>query len=302
MIKLLVTGSFPLDEAQREALTHMGYDVSFHMDEKAPVVAPEQYEAVVCNGLFQHHSLEQFSTLKLIQLTSAGMDRVPLEEIRGRNIQIFNARGVYSVPMAEFAICGVLQLLKQSRFFSKNQTAHLWQKHRGLTELQGKTVCLVGCGSVGTECAKRFAAFGCELIGVDLFPYETTLYQKIYPLSELKECLSRADVVILTLPLTPQTKHLFDRESFDAMREGAILVNIARGAVVDSEALVTAISQKLSGAVLDVFEQEPLEKDDPLWDMEQVILTPHNSFVSEQNRNRLWALIRQNLETYFLQR
>lgn len=298
MIKLLVTGCFPLDEVQREELSCMGFDVCLHNDEKAPVVSPEQYEAVICNGLFLHQPLDQFSSLKLIQLTSAGMDRVPLEEIRKRNIRIFNARGVYSIPMAEFALCGVLQLMKQSRYFSHNQTAHIWQKHRGLTELQGKTVCIVGCGSVGTECAKRFNALGCSVIGVDLNPYEGSQYQKIYALSEINSCLSSADIVLLTLPLTDETYHIIGRDEFSFMKDGAILVNIARGAVVDTEALTEALQSKLNGAVLDVFEEEPLNIESSLWDLENVILTPHNSFVSDQNRHRLWTLIRQNLRDY----
>lgn len=298
MIKLLVTGSFPLDEAQRKELSLMGFDVFFHRDEKAPVHLPEQYEAVICNGMFLYHSLDQFSSLKLIQLTSAGMDRVPLTEIHRRNIRIHNARGVYSIPMAEFAICGVLQLLKQSRYFAHNQKAHIWQKHRDITELCGKTVCIVGCGSVGTECAKRFDAFGCDVIGVDLYPCENDYYHKVYSLSDLEYCLSISDIILLTLPLTEETYHLIDQTAISAMKDGVILVNIARGAVVDPVALEEALQGKILGAVLDVFEEEPLRSESALWDMENVVLTPHNSFVSDRNRHRLWTLIYNNLRNY----
>lgn len=296
MKKLLVTGSFPLKDDQYTALRQLGYEVSFHPDERKKVEAPEQYEAVICNGLFLHNPLEGFSALKLIQLTSAGLDRVPLDQIQERGIRLYCARGVYSVPMAEYALCGVLQLIKQMPFFIKNQMGHCWQKNRGLKELFSSKVCILGCGSVGTECAKRFRAFGCSVIGVDLYPYESEHYDRICPLGELDSCLSMSDVVILTLPLTEQTYHLIDATAFSTMKEGAILVNIARGTIVDTEALLDALEHRLGGAVLDVFEEEPLEQGSPLWERENVILTPHNSFVSNRNHERLWELICRNLQ------
>ena len=97
----------------------------------------------MCNGLFLYNSIERFTSLRLIQLTSAGLDRVPLDDIRARGIALHNAAGVYSVPMAEFAVCGILQLYKQSRFFAANQAQHKWEKHRGLLEISGKRVCIL---------------------------------------------------------------------------------------------------------------------------------------------------------------
>ena len=199
--------------------------------------------------------------------------------------------------MAEFAICGVLDLYKQSRFFTENQKNHKWEKHRGLLELFGKTVLIVGCGSVGTECAKRFKAFGCEVIGVDLFPREDSLYNEMLPLYKLDEALQQADIIVLTLPLTEQTKHLMNSERFNHLKNTAVLVNIARGAIVDTTALLNHID-RLAGAVLDVFEEEPLSEYSPLWDKQNIILTPHNSFVGEGNSKRLSANILSNLQSY----
>lgn len=123
-------------------------------------------------------SIEKFKNLRYIQLTSAGYDRVPLDYVKEHQIEIHNARGVYSIPMAEFAISGVLQLYKQARFFDNNQKNHQWIKHRGLLELNEKTVCIVGCGSVGTECAKHFAAFGCQVVGIDLYQEKNSIIKK----------------------------------------------------------------------------------------------------------------------------
>ena len=200
--------------------------------------------------------------------------------------------------MAEFAISGVLYLYKQIDFFGKNQKIHKWEKHRGILELYGKTVCIVGCGSVGTECAKRFSVFGCRVIGIDLFPYENPLYEGLYPLECLEAKLAESDIVILTLPLTGQTRHLMNADTLSHMKKNSILVNIARGVIVDSEALVVALRGKLGGAVLDVFEDEPLEGNSPLWEMKQVMLTPHNSFIGDGNSQRLAELIIKNMEQY----
>ena len=296
-MKLLITGAFTSDETELSEIAKLGHDVVFMQNESdtLPVKAAE-IEGVICNGLFLHHPIESFSLLKYIQLTSAGFDRVPMGYVKEHNIKIFNARGVYSVPMAEFAVCGVLQLYKKSELFRKNQKAHSWEKQRSIFELFGKTVCIVGCGSVGTECAKRFAAFGCKIIGVDICPYKSDIFEKIYPLEEIDQVLPECDVVLLTLPLTESTKHLFCAECLAKIKHGAVLVNIARGAVVETNALIAALNDNLGGAVLDVFETEPLQENSPLWDMENVIITPHNSFVGDGNKKRLWEVIFSNLK------
>lgn len=295
-MKLLLTGAYPYTQEQIRKIEEMGHTVEFLQQESDPISNPETLEGVIGNGLFLYHAIEKFSRLRYIQLTSAGFDRVPMEYVKKHGITIHNARGVYSVPMAEFALGGVLQLYKQSRFFMKKQEAHQWEKHRGVLELYGKSVLIVGCGSVGTECAKRFAAFGCRVFGVDIFPYETVDYEAIYPLSACEDALKESDIVVLTLPLTKESEHFFDEARFAKMKDGAVLVNIARGAVVDTCALIEALKNKLFGAVLDVFEEEPLSADHPLWEMENTILTPHNSFVGEGNGDRLFDLICRNLE------
>ena len=127
-----------------------------------------------------------------------------------------------------------------------------------------------------------------------MFPREDSLYDRILPLEQLDEALKTTDVVVLTLPLTEQTKHLINDERLGLLRPTAVLVNIARGAIVDTEALLRHIDY-LGGAVLDVFEEEPLPESSPLWDKKNIILTPHNSFVGEGNLERLKASISNQL-------
>ena len=294
-MNLLVTGAWSDGKNCITELEVMGHTVVFMQYEKDELPCSYEWvEGVVCNGLFLSHPIEKFTNLRYIQLTSAGFDRVNMDYVKAHGIEIHNARGVYSIPMAEFALSGVLQLYKQAAFFRENQKRHLWEKHRGLLELAGKKVLIAGCGSVGNECTKRFKAFDCNITGVDLFPREDSLYSKILPLDKLDDMLITADIVVLTLPLSEQTRHLMNDNKLSLLKDGAVLVNIARGAIVDTEALIKHID-RLGGAVLDVFEEEPLIDNSPLWDKPNVILTPHNSFVGDNVNNRLKNLILNNL-------
>ena len=295
-MKLLVTGAWKCTQEQLNQIEAMGHSIIFMQNEKDELPCSyEDVEGVICNGLFLSHPIEKFTALKYIQLTSAGFDRVPMEYVEKSDIKIFNARGVYSIPMAEFAISGVLQLYKQASFFQDNKKKCLWEKHRDILELFGKTVCIIGCGSVGTECAKRFNAFGCKVFGVDMFVRLDENYKEIFSLDNIDKCLSIADIVVLTLPLTNQTKYMINANRLSVMKNDSVLVNIARGQIVEEIALIEALKTKLLGAVLDVFEQEPLASDSVLWQMGNVIITPHNSFVGNGNNDRLFQVVLSNL-------
>lgn len=299
-MKLLLTGAFKYTDEQIEHIESLGCDVTFVQDERIPIEFDvSDIDGVVCNGLFLYTPIEKFKSLKFIQLTSAGFDRVPLDYIKEHNISIKNARGVYSAPMAEFAISGVLQLYKQSRFFYENQKQHRWEKHRGLLELTNKNVLIVGAGSIGSEVAMRFKAFNAKVIGVDIYPDDNRIFDMILPLDELDNQLKFADIVVLTLPITSDNTGFFNKNKFDFMKKSTIFVNIARGKLVNQSDLENALEQgKIAGAVLDVFEEEPLENDSKLWDMSNVILTPHNSFVGDKNDDRMFDVISKNLRGY----
>ena len=309
-MNLLITGAWTGADKYISQIEGMGHKVVFLQQEKESLpCAYDWVEGVIGNGLFLYHPMILFPNLRYIQLTSAGYDRVPMEEVSSRGIKIHSARGVYSIPMAEFAVAGVLDLYKDMAGFRKKQTEHRWLKNRGLRELYGKRVVIVGCGSVGTECAKRFKAFGCEVVGVEQTERkgsatnadkaESTCesirqpdhFDSIVTSVMLDEMLALADIVILALPLTAQTRGMIDERKLHLMGESAVLVNISRGAIVDQGAL-----EKWNGAaVLDVFEEEPLRMDSPLWDRENVIITPHNSFVGDGNEERLCGVIVEKL-------
>ena len=291
-MKILVTGAFPITEYEREQLKSAGHEVFFQQYESERTASPERYEAVICNALFQSNDIERFSSLRLIQLTSAGLDRVPLDYIRTHSIELHNASGVYSVPMAEFAIGGILQLYKGSRGFMRSQCSHRWTKQRNLLELYGRSVCVVGTGHLGREISVRLKAFGCRIVGVNRTLRPAYGFDEILSLEKLRDASSKADVLICCLALTEETKGLFDRDIFESLPKNAVFVNVSRGAlVIEADLIGWLRTDRALGAVLDVFENEPLPPDSPLWDMENVILTPHNSFVGDGNHVRLWEQV-----------
>lgn len=290
-MNLLITGAWQNAKQYIDQIEEWGHNVIFMQHENEQMPCDYRWiEGVIGNGIFLYHPIERFENLRYIQLTSAGCDRVPMDYVREKKITIKNARGVYGIPMAEFVVGYVLQFYKKMSFFRENQKKHEWEKNRELEELYGKKVCIVGCGNVGTECAKRFKAFGCEVVGVDLLPQDNCFYDSMTTLDTLDSVLKEIDVLVLTLPLTNDTYHMIDEHRLALLKKNAIVINISRGAIIDSEALSEMLPH-IGGAILDVFEDEPLEKESNLWDMENVIITPHNSFVGDGNSKRLDSLI-----------
>ena len=296
-MKILVTGAWNATEEQLQSIRDLGHEVVFQQQEKDDLVcAYEEIGGVICNGLFLSHPIERFTNLRYIQLTSAGYDRVPLEYIKAHNIEIHNARRVYSIPMAEHALAGVLAIYRRLRDFGQFQRKRHWEKLRELEELNGKTVLTIGCGSVGMECAKRFSAFGCKIIGVGgRHRLVDEVFSEFYLWGEHKKLLPRADILVLTLPLTDETRHCMDADSLALLKDNTVVVNISRGAIIDQKALESELESGRLRSVLDVFETEPLEATSPLWTMRNVIITPHVSFIGEQNSKRLALLFMKNL-------
>ena len=299
-MNLLLTGAFNYSEQQLSKLKELGCSVTFVQDEREELTIDcSEFDAVVCNGLFLYTPIEKFQKLKYIQATSVGLDRLPLDYIKRNNIALKTARGVYSIPMAEWCVSRILDVYKQSEFFFENQKNKKWEKHRGLKELYGKKATIVGAGDIGTQTAKRLSAFGVEVIAVDIVKPSADCYCCYFDIANIKEALKISDIVIITLPLTEATRNLFSERLFSEMKDDSLLINMARGGIVDEKALVTALeTDKIGGAILDVFENEPLNDDSPLWNTKNLLITPHNSFVSDKNNERLFDIIYNNLNQY----
>ena len=283
-MNLLITGAWNDAQAHIQSIKDSGHSVCFLQQEADPLPCPSEWvEGVICNGLFLHHPLESFPNLRYIQLTSAGYDRVPMDDVLSKGIEIHNARGVYSVPMAEFVLASVLERYKKLSVFRLQQKDRVWQKHRDLLELAGKRVVIVGCGDVGRECAKRFRAFDATVIGMNRTVRAIEGFDAVFDLDHLDQELLTADIAVVTIALSKETVGIVKAL---LLRPDAMLVNISRGGTVD-------LTDARCELLLDVFEQEPLDAQDELW--ERAVITPHNSFVGEGNRQRLRSVIYANL-------
>ena len=299
-MNLLLTGAFNYTIEQIKSIEDLGFNVFFMQYEKEELpCSAETIDAVVGNGLFLYHKIEDFTNLKFIQLTSAGFDRVPMGYVKSHGIKIFNARGVYSIPMSEWAICKVLDIYKKTESFRQNQNNCEWNKQRDLREINGKMVGVLGAGNIGQEVAKRFSAFGAQVMGFDVHQFEHPYFNEIRFISEFDQYLPYLDIVILTLPLLDSTRHLVSFERLQLMKKNSILVNISRGPIIDEHALIKSLMKGKPGYVaLDVFEEEPLLTESPLWNMPNVCVSPHNSFVSDGNSDRMFNVIYVNLQNY----
>ena len=304
-MNLLITGAFHYSETQLAEMEFFFNNVFFIQDERVPLDQQDidfdasDINAVVCNALFLHNDLSIFKSLRFVQLTSAGFDRVPLKEMKSKGIVVENAKGVYSIPMAEWALLKILEIYKNSYSFFKAKEDGQWIKQRNLLELTDKVVTIFGLGSVGTEAAKRLLSFGCRIIGVDPYVKTSEYAHECCGVKQSDEIIAKSDIIILTLPLTDQTRHFFNKNRLSFVKNGTVLINISRGAVIDEAALVETIKgEKFLGVALDVFEEEPLPKSSSLWSMDNVLITPHNSFVSDKVNNRLFTLIKKNLSEF----
>lgn len=301
-MNLLITGAFKYSASQRESFEALGLNIiDMPMEKDCLPVSPNEIDIVICNGLFLNHDIKEFTNLKCIQLTSAGFDRVPLDYINEHGIKIFNARGVYSIPMAEWVVMRILENYKSLTDFNNQQKENQWIKIRSLKELSGIKVAIIGSGNVGREIAKRLSAFDCDITGFDVHENSLTDFDRVKIISKFKDEVSAYDIIILTAPLTDDTRHMLNRTILEDMKNEAMLINVSRGALIDELALVDVLKHRKDiTAALDVFEHEPLPNDSPLWKMKNILISPHNSFVGNNNNKRLFAVILNNINSFMM--
>lgn len=301
-MKLLITPALKLTPIHVNELKKL-HELFFIEDERTRLnecsvgFCLDEIEGVICNFLFLNTSLDLFPKLKVIQLTSVGKDRIDEQEIKKRGIKLFTAGAAYAVPMAEWALAKTLEICKHSRNFYRNQKGHLWIKDRNITELSGRKAVIIGFGNVGKNIAKRLRGFDVYIKAVDIFFHEKELADEYFDIKYMKKALLDADIIYLTLPLLPSTYHLFDNDVFEVLKKDIILINVSRGGLIDESALREKLCKgEIGGVALDVFEEEPLGEQSTLWDDERVLISPHNSFLGNGNENRLFNIIKSNLE------
>jgi phosphoglycerate dehydrogenase-like enzyme len=245
------------------------------------------------------NSLEN-SKLKWVQTWSAGVNNLPLERLEENGVTLTSANGVHAYPISETIIALMLGLTRKIHTYVRNQQTKTWHHGDIKLEIHHKTIGIVGVGAIGKETAKIAKAFGMKVLGVRHSGKPEEYVDSMYTPLQLNLMLPHCDYVIVTLPLTKETYHLFTKEQFSLMKESAFFINIGRGNIVNEEDLISALVQgEIAGAGLDVFETEPLLKNSPLWEMENVILTPHTAGSTEYYDQRVMEdIFIPNLKQY----
>jgi phosphoglycerate dehydrogenase-like enzyme len=298
LIKVLFTYNYGLGNMNR--IKELGYEVVI-VKENEVINSDEinDSDILVCYNPFESLDVSKMNNLKWIQLSSAGIDQLPLDIVRSKGIKITNNKGGYSIPIGEWIVLKILEMLKKSSSLYKNQQCKKWKMDMSLLELYGKSVGFIGTGSIATEAAKRLRGFGVDILGVNTSGTDVEYFNKCFSVEKIDDMLKLCDIVAITIPHTEKTHHMVDQNRFSAMKDGVFIVNIARGNIIDEKALINNIRNgKISAAALDVFEEEPLNQDNPLWEFDNVIITSHNSWVSEQINERRFKLIYENLRRY----
>lgn len=245
--------------------------------------------------------IEMAKNLKWIMVISAGLELMPFKAIKEKGIPVTNVRGIHKIPMAEYTMSMMLHVTKKNKIIIEQQKSKSWDRLTNFPvgELYGKTIGILGVGAIGGEIARLAKAFHMKVIGLNRSGSNHEFVDEMVRFDGLNYICENADYLVSVLPSTDETKYILNENHFDLMKKEAIFINIGRGDLVKEEVLLRAIqSNKISHAVIDVFEQEPLPSDHPFWTLENVTVTPHISSKSKFYEPRSFEIFEQNLHIF----
>lgn len=300
MKKILVT--LPISAEQKKRYEDTAPEAEFIFCRKEEVTAETVGMLTAVIGNLSPSMLAGNQGIEWVQLNSAGTDGYLEEGVLSKTAVLTNATGAYGVGIAEHMTGQLLMMLKKFPVYLENQKSHIWKDAGTVRPVFGSRILIVGMGDIGTEFAVRMKAFGAYVAGLRRTVREKPdCVDEMDTIENLEQQLALADVVAVCLPGTKETFHMFSGRQFAAMKDGAVFLNVGRGNVVDTEALVEALKTgKLSGASIDVCEKEPLPGDEELWDCPNLLLTPHVSggFHLQYTVDRIVEISLKNLNAY----
>lgn len=254
-------------------------------------------DAEIVTGMsIDEELLERADDLRLFACAYAGTGHLPLDALESRGVAVTNASGVHGPNIGEHVVGAVLSFVRGFHEAWRRQQRREWRHFRA-RELQGSTVTVVGLGAIGHAVVERLDGFGVETLGVRYSPEKGGPTDEVFGFDEFHDALARTDFLVLACPLTDETRGLVGAEEFDTLPPDALLVNVARGKVVETDALVSALrGNQIDGAALDVTDPEPFPEDHPLWNFENVTITPHNAGHTPEYYARLADVVAGNVE------
>lgn len=286
---------FPFD-ALRDELAGVDPEVVSVRDADGEGADPAICDAFVT---FTHQPRLLEADPEWIHTTFAGVESFPVEKYEERGVALTNSTGLHGDSVGDTALGMMLALARRLHDYRANQQDHHWEfpAWDDPFTLSGERACVVGLGTIGGAVAERCSTLDMDVAGVQRSEEGVPGVDDLYHPTELDSAIEGARFVVLCVPLTDETEGLLGEAEFETMREDAYLVNVARGEVVDQDALVGALREEtIAGAALDVFETEPLPHDSPLWDFDDVLVTPHAAAANREFYHDIAALVRENLE------
>ncbi len=295
-MKIVFTMAIP-EELQKEFARQFETDEIHYTDHLESFPELKEVEVIVTYGSDLTEKLIQEATnLKWIMVYSAGVDGLPKEAITSRQIKVTNVRGIHAYPMAEFVMAYLLDDVKQLSFFNTAQRQKQYASEHPVVELGEKTIAVAGTGAIGIQVARFAKMFQMKTIGYNTTGHKAESFDETYPLSNLSKSVPEVDYFVSILPKTKETDSIYGRSFFESLADHAVFINIGRGNVTTKEVLEEAILKKaIRHFYLDVFPEEPLPKESPLWEAENVTLTPHVSGHTDQYLKRSFPIFAENM-------
>jgi len=292
-LKLTIINDYYFGELSDELRTRIknaapGYNVT--EVQRDTISVEDLIDSDIVFGRIPPHLLPDLKKLKWMHLGSAGADGLTDISMYGNDsVIVTKSSGTFGIPISEHIMGMMIALSRGFIYYHKKQLTNEWcGTFPDFHNIHGSTVLIIGLGDIGTEVSKHLTGFGCKIIGLrrDISkPHETI--EDIRPISKLHESLPEADYIIICAPGTPETNKMFGRDEFEIMKSRAIIINIGRGMIIDSDALTDALNEgKIAGAGLDVTDPEPLPNDHPVWQAKNVLITPHVSAASQLTTQR----------------
>jgi len=303
IMKICVCDPLPDNAVQMMKDNGFEVDVKTGMPPEEVIKAVKDYDALIVRSATKvtKEVIDAGDKLKLVVRGGVGVDNIDTAAAEAKGVTVKNTPGASTVSVAEHAMALMLSLMRQIPMADKSMKEGKWEKKafKG-TELYKKTLGLIGSGRIGIATAKRAQGFEMNVLAYDPYADENTLKQAgIRLVTKLDELLAQSDVISLHIPKTKETAHIINKKNIDKMKDGAILINAARGGTVDEKAVYDALkSGKLKGAALDVFEKEPLENS-PLYELDNVILTPHLGATTKEGQARVGTEAAQTIIDFF---
>ena len=281
-------------ERLRERLPEYDVRLPTDPDEERALLAEAE---VVVGGNLDVSDLETAGNLELFACSSAGVGHLDLAAFRERGVTVTNASGVHGPNIAEHVLGWVLMITRRLDEGLRRQQRREWRHFQAVGELQGSRVCVVGLGAIGEALLERLSGFDLDTVGVRYTPEKGGPTDEVYGFDEVQTALTGVDYVVVACPLTETTEGLIGEDELAHLPSDAVLVNVGRGPIVDTDALVGALrGNKLHAAALDVTDPEPLPEDHPLWNLGNAYVTPHNAGHTPHYWTRVADILVRNVE------